>query len=109
MKVVPAGIEEGKYFAHGAWDPGHRFWGYGQHLTFSIGVYQAIPKTYGKGLKASKCIVRVEGYTAQPEAVREKAAEIVRQLEAGTYRGVKTVKVKFVPGLPDARKEKHGR
>jgi hypothetical protein len=51
--------------------------------TFSVPVFQWIPKASGKGLKKSKTI-RVNGYIADPQTAYDKAAELCRQLnEAG--------------------------
>ena len=51
--------------------------------TFSVPVFQWIPKASGKGLKKSKTI-RVNGYTADPQRAYDRAAELCRQLnEAG--------------------------
>jgi hypothetical protein len=49
--------------------------------TFSVGVYQWLPKTSGKGLKKSKTI-RVKGYVAEPDRVYEKARQLCRKLNA---------------------------
>ena len=55
----------------------------GRFSTFSVGVYQRLPKASGRGFKKSKT-VRVMGYTAEPDKVYQKAAELCRQLnEAG--------------------------
>jgi len=47
--------------------------------TFSVGVYQWLPKSSGDGLKKSKTI-RVIGYIADSEAVYAKAEELKRRL-----------------------------
>lgn len=53
------------------------------YRTFSVGVYQWLPKASGKGLKRSTTI-RVLGYTAEPERVFDRAEELCRRLnEAG--------------------------
>ena len=107
MIRVPEGVELGKHFTYGACDPA--VWNSGGYinLMFSIGVYRAVLRESGKGLKASRCVVRVKGYVAQPEAVREKAEEIRSLIDAGRYTGhSKFVRVPWVPGLPDAKKGK---
>lgn len=43
--------------------------------TFSVRVFQWIPRASGKGLKKSKCLKRIRGYVAQPEIVHEKAEQ----------------------------------
>ena len=47
--------------------------------TFSVGIFQWLPKSNGRGLKKSKTI-RILGYTAEPAKVYEKAAELCRRL-----------------------------
>lgn len=49
--------------------------------TFSVGVYQWLPKASAKGLKKSKTI-RVTGYVAEPARVYEKAQELCERLNA---------------------------
>lgn len=60
------------------------------HKTFSVGVFEWLPK-YRKGLKAGKVKVRVRGLTADPDPCLKRAAEIAAQLDAGTYDGPKVV------------------
>ncbi|HEV8292042.1 MAG TPA: DUF4304 domain-containing protein [Tepidisphaeraceae bacterium] len=48
--------------------------------TFSVGIFQWLPKASGKGMKMSKGIARVLGYTAEPERVYEKAVQICARL-----------------------------
>lgn len=50
-----------------------------QFETFSVGVYQWLPQSSGKGVKKSRTI-RVKGYVADPERVFKKAAELCRRL-----------------------------
>lgn len=47
--------------------------------TFSVGIYQWLPTTSGKGLKKSKTI-RVLGYVAEPERAYAKAQEVCDRL-----------------------------
>ena len=47
--------------------------------TFSVGVYQWLPKASGRGLKKSKTI-RVKEYVAEPDRVYEKAKELCHRL-----------------------------
>jgi hypothetical protein len=61
--------------------------------TFSVGIFQWLPKSSGKGLKKSAVIVRVKGYISEPEKVYQKAKDICTQLDEGTYKGKKTVSV----------------
>ncbi len=87
-------MEAGKHGFIGACAPGEQkvFMGFNQ-LTFSVGIFEWIPKSGGKGVKKSAVKVRVTGPCSNPEAVKAKAEEIVAQLDAGTYSGPKNVKV----------------
>jgi hypothetical protein len=49
--------------------------------TFSVGLFQWLPKAGGGGLKKSKTI-RVNGYVADPEAVYNKARELCARFNA---------------------------
>jgi hypothetical protein len=53
--------------------------------TFSVGVFQWIPKASGKGLKKSKTI-RVKGYVADPESAYGRAAELCKTLNTEKVR-----------------------
>jgi hypothetical protein len=75
----------------GMCDPGV---GFCTHETFSVGIYELIPKASGKGTKRGKVQVRVSGFISQGRDVYNLAAEIAKKLEAGTYSGPKNVKVK---------------
>jgi hypothetical protein len=87
----PAMSIEGKHAYDGSCKPG------GQTLcgqqTFSVGIFQWVPKASG-GLKKSKVKVRVYGSVDYPDSVYDRAEEIVRALDAGTYDGPKSVRVK---------------
>lgn len=48
-------------------------------LTFSVGVFQWLPKASGKGLKKSKTI-RIKGFVAESKRVYEKAAQLCEKL-----------------------------
>ena len=55
--------------------------GWGSHyLTFTLGIFQWVPKANGEGLKRGKVIRRVKGYTASPDEAFEKARQIVAEL-----------------------------
>lgn len=62
--------------------------------TFSVGIFQWLPKANWDCCKKSAVIVKVKGQTSDPEAVYAKAREIVAQLDAGTYTGTKNVTVR---------------
>ena len=53
--------------------------------TFSVGIYQWLPKSAGKGLKKSKTL-RVTGYTADSQAVYAKASQVCRKLNQSKAR-----------------------
>jgi hypothetical protein len=61
--------------------------------TFSLGVFEWLPRTNGKGVKRGKVKVRVMGSVAFPEVVRAEASAIAVELDAGIYRGPKRVEV----------------
>jgi hypothetical protein len=60
----------------GACSPGNEYSG---HNTFSVGIFQWIPKTR-EGLKRSKVIYRIKGYVSNPDDVYEKAQKLVNML-----------------------------
>ena len=74
-------------------EPKPFYWDYDRNLwdssdlaaTFSVGVYQWLPTSSGKGLKKSKTI-RVSGYTAEPLRVYAKAQELCDRLNAEQAR-----------------------
>ena len=62
--------------------------------TFSVGCFQWLPSA-SKGIaKKGKCKVRVYGRKDDPQLVYEAADRICRELDAGTYAGPKTVRIK---------------
>jgi hypothetical protein len=66
---------------HYTWDFEHPAAGTLERFnTFSVGIFQWLPKASGKGMKMSKGIARVLGYTAEPERVYEKAVQICARL-----------------------------
>lgn len=62
--------------------------------TFSVGVFEVLPKSSGNGTKRGKVRVRVSGKVADRVRVHAKADKICAQLEAGTYVGPKTVRLR---------------
>lgn len=60
--------------------------GWATHLTFSLGIFQWVPKSGGKGLKRGKVIKRVKGYMSAPDEAFEKARGIVAGLNATEQR-----------------------
>lgn len=61
-------------------------------LTFSVGIFPWVAKKSG-GLKRGKVVVRVYGDIGMAHKVHEKASEICKALDAGTYEGPKRVNV----------------
>lgn len=59
--------------------------------TFSVGIFQWVPKASGFGVKPSKVLVRVSGPGTMPGAVDARVAQIIQELDAGTYTGSKKV------------------
>lgn len=81
--------EAGKHYYHGDLAPGISGRSMAGQITFSVGIFEMVPKASGKGLKKRATAVRVHGYCSDPEAVYRLADEICRQLDARTYRGSK--------------------
>lgn len=48
--------------------------------TFSVGVFQWLPKARGKGLKRGKVVKRFSGPTNHPEIVYQKAEAYIAEL-----------------------------
>jgi hypothetical protein len=59
--------------------------------TFSVGVFQWVPKVRGQGVKRGPVKVRVKGFIGSAEAVRTTAAGICALLDIGAYTGPKVV------------------
>lgn len=64
---------------HGSCDPNKRH-GFSMN-TFSVGIFQWIPKSSGKGLKRSLVKYRVKGYSSNPQAVYDRAAELCMRFD----------------------------
>ncbi len=78
-----------KHDFYGEWAPGnpHSL----RSATFSVGVFQWLPKLNGQGIRKSEVKCRIKGYTNKPEDVFAKAREICKELDEGkmaqkTYR-----------------------
>lgn len=67
--------------------------GWSSQQTFSVGIFQWVAKADGVGLKRGAVQVRVRGWLSEAEAVYAKAREIVAALDAGEYKGSKSVVV----------------
>ena len=61
--------------------------------TFSVGIFQWIPKSSGNGLKKSAVKLRIKGYSNKPEKVYEAATFWCKCLDAGIEIKQKTLSV----------------
>ena len=61
--------------------------------SFSVGIFQWLLKSGGRGCKRSPVKVRVNGRFDAPDRVYALALQIAIQLDAGAYRGPKHVTV----------------
>ncbi len=88
--IIPA--VAGQHDYHGACAPGNAWLALtSRHFRFSVGCFQYLPKASGSGVKRGPVKVRITGFTHSPELVYEKAAEVCRQLDAGTYNGPRNI------------------
>lgn len=55
--------------------------------TFSVGIFEWVPRANGKGVKRGPVKVRVRGKDVSK--IRRRAREIAAELDAGAYRGPK--------------------
>lgn len=62
--------------------------------SFSVGVFEWVPKKDGSGLKRGPVKVRVRGLVVDANAVADRAREICAALDAGTYTGPRHVRVR---------------
>jgi hypothetical protein len=51
-------------------------------VTFSVGIFQWLPKAGGRGLKRGKVVRRVKGYVSDPQECYDRAHRIVTALNA---------------------------
>jgi len=72
----------GKHFFHGALMPGKQNRQMPFCTTFSVGIFQALPKAKN-GLKKSAVIARVSGPSGKPASVYKLAAELCVRLDNG--------------------------
>jgi hypothetical protein len=63
------------------------------NTTFSLGIFEWVPKVNGKECKKGKVKVRVRGLCNNAPGVFNVADRICKELDAGTYTGKKTVTV----------------
>ena len=62
--------------------------------TFSVGIFQWIPKASGKGLKKSPVKFRIKGYTSDPQKVYDLATKLCRAFDGGWKPDTKSETVK---------------
>lgn len=98
---TPTLNDAGMHAFEGNCAPGDTPKGPNTFSSFSLGIFEWVPKASGKGVKRGKVKVRVSGPMSNPRLVYARAREIVKQLDKGTYNGTKHVQVK-----PQAEKEK---
>jgi hypothetical protein len=63
------------------------------NTTFSVGIFQWLPKSSGKGLKKSAVKFRIKGDSSDTEKVYKKAKEICRIMNGGFVPGTKSMTV----------------
>jgi len=84
-------MEIGKHGYSGSCAPiGSEYFG---NNTFSVGIFEWLPKVGGKGLKKSAVKVRVKGPFSRAEYVYRKAKQVCSELDEGTYSGPKNIQV----------------
>ena len=49
------------------------------NTTFSIGIFQWIPKSDGKGIKRGKVVKRIKGYSSEPAIVFKMAEQWIKE------------------------------
>lgn len=57
--------------------------------TFSVGIFQWVPKASGNGLKKTPVKYRVFGLITQPESVFARAREICAAMDSGEWKSNK--------------------
>ena len=81
---------EGKHDYSGSWSPGQAP---GMCQTFSVGVFQWLPKANGKGLKKSAVKLRVRGSSSYPGKVYHYAETACDDFDMGIPYEMKTITV----------------
>lgn len=62
----------------------------GGQETFSVGIFEWLPKANGKGVKKGPVKVRLRGSMSDPDEVYSAARRVCEQLDMGTYKGPKS-------------------
>lgn len=85
-------VRAGMHGFSGACAPGSTIYTYN---TFSLGIFEWIPKTGlgAKGLKKSAVKVRVKGPVSREADIYRMAKQICAELDNGTYTGPRIVKM----------------
>lgn len=68
----------------------------GGQENFSIGIFEWLPKSNGKGVKKGPVKVRLRGPVSKPEEVYSAARCVCAQLDAGTYKGPKSTWARLI-------------
>lgn len=87
MPSLDSNAQAGKHYYSGSCSPDEEGRHISGQISFSVGIFQMVPKASGKGLKKTGAKVRVIGYCHDPEAVYKLADEICLALDNGTYKG----------------------
>jgi len=74
-------MEAFKHGFDGACKPGGAV--FGAYHTFSVGIFQWLPKSGGKGLKRSAVKYRIKGRYDNAEAVYARAREVCAMFDSG--------------------------
>jgi len=77
----------------GAYTPDSVSSPWASQIGFSVGVFQWVPKSSGKGLKKSAVKVRVKGWVRDAEKAYAKARELCLRLDAGESISQKSITV----------------
>lgn len=80
-----------QYDYYGEFDPNHNLHPYARHETFSVGIFQWLPKSNGKGLKKSAVIKRIRGLCSNPQDVYDKAKNLCQDMQKSWDHRAQTV------------------
>lgn len=61
------------------------------YKTFSVGIFQWIPKFSGTGLKKSAVKFRISGLVSNPDAVYQEAKRICLEMDDGIFPKTKSI------------------
>ena len=67
--------------------------GASMHTTFSVGIFQWLPKASGKGLKKSAVKFRIKGSVSESDKVYRTANVFCSQMDVGVYPKTKSMTV----------------